>query len=196
MSQPKFVFSMALIAALVMASPATGQLVEFPVLGLPSSDSDPSTTFAVQLAHGLNIDSGQNGGRGAYVIRSMQRVSFSVASGYLTDEIGEFTFGGQAAFHLAGNAEGQVSVQGGVGYLAFTEPAERRTPANDVTTWNFPIGVTFQARPSESGRIWVMPRIDWVRRSDAAGSTTAKDFAFSIGASVTGGAGFGGHLAR
>ena len=123
------------------------------------------------------------------------RVSFSVASGFLTGEIGEFTFGGQAAFHLAGNAEGQVSVQGGVGYLAFTEPVERRTPANDVTTWNFPIGLTFQARPSENGRIWVMPRIDWVRRSDAAGSTTVKDFAFSIGASVTGEAGFGGHVA-
>ena len=105
MSQPKFVFSMAWIAALVMATPATGQLVEFPVLGLPSSDGDPFTTFTLQLAHGLNLDSGQNGGRGAYVIRSMQRVSLSVASGYLTDEIGEFTFGGQAAFHLAGNAD-------------------------------------------------------------------------------------------
>ena len=82
-----------------------------------------------------------------------------------------------------------------VAVLAFTEPAEKLTPANDVTTWSFPIGVTLQARPSENGRIWVMPRIDWVQRSDAAGSTTVKDFAFSFGGSVTGEAGFGGHFA-
>ena len=153
MRRPKFSFSMACIAALVIATPATGQLVEFPVPGLPSVDSDPSTTFAVQTVHGLNIDSGQNGGWGAWVIRSMQRVSFSVAGGYVSSDVGEATFGGQAAFHLAGDARGQVSVQGGAGYMALSDdiPLEP-LPNGDQTIWSFPIGLTVQALPSSLKR--------------------------------------------
>jgi hypothetical protein len=188
MNQHRFAFSFALIAALLVAVPATGQLVGYPVFAIPSGDGDASTTGALQWVRGLNSDSGENAGFAAYGVRSMERISFAVAVGRLIGDMDAVTFGGTAAYHLLRDGgDAQISVQAGVGYMA------QGGRGRGTTTMNFPIGVAFEARPSEFGRIWLMPRLDLLRVSDDVTSKTRKQFGLSLGASISSEGGFGIH---
>ncbi len=194
MNQHRFAFSFALIAALLVAVPATGQLVGFPVFAIPSGDGDASTTVALQWSRGLNSDSGENPGYVAYGVRSMERISFSVAVGRLIGDIDEFTFGGQVAYHLLSDGgDAQISVQAGVGYMALSAASDVTLLTGDLTTMNFPIGVALEARPSEFGRIWIMPRLNLFRESDDVTSKTRKQLGFSLGGSISSEGGFGIH---
>ena len=196
MSRNKFAFSFAWIAALLVATPATGQLVGFPVFAVPSGDGDASNTVAAQWNRGLNSDSGENGGFAAYFVRSTEMVSFNVAVGKLIGDIGEFTFGGQASYHLVSADDATVSLQAGVGYMALSNDA-LGVPlvGGDLKTLRIPVGLAFEARPSEFGRIWLMPRLDLVRSTDDAGTSTVKEFGMSVGASVSSEGGLGIHAA-
>ena len=124
----------------------------------------------------------------------MERISFNVAVGRLIGDIGEFTFGGQVAYHLLRDGgDAQISVQAGVGYMAQSSTVDVPLPNGDMTTMSFPIGVAFEARPSEFGRIWIMPRLNLFRVSDDVTSKTRKQLGFSLGASISGQGGFGIH---
>ena len=76
MSQPKFVFSFALIAALLVAAPAMGQLLNHPVQALPLGDAAGSTFVGAEFARGLNDDSKERSSFAVGVGRAMERVSF------------------------------------------------------------------------------------------------------------------------
>ncbi len=106
MNRNKFAFSFAWVAALLVATPATGQLVGFPVFAVPTGDADGSTAVAAQFTRGLNSDSGENRGFAAYGVRSMEMISFNVAVGYLPGDISEATFGGQVSYKLIGESGG------------------------------------------------------------------------------------------
>jgi len=196
MNQHRFAFSFALIAALLVAVPATGQLVGVPVFAIPSGDGDASTTVALQWLRGLNSDSGEESGFAAYGVRSMERISFNVAVGRLIGDVDEFTFGGQVAYHLLRDGgDAQISVQAGVGYMAQSSNVDLPLPNGDQTTMNIPIGLAFEARPSEFGRIWLMPRLNMTRLEDDSGTGNHSRFGFSLGASVSSEGGFGIHAA-
>ena len=196
MSRNKFAFSFAWIAALLVATPATGQLVGFPVFAVPSGDGDASNTVAAQWNRGLNSDSGENGGFAAYFVRSTEMLSFNVAVGKLIGDVGEFTFGGQASYHLVSAEDATVSLQAGVGYMALSNDA-LGVPlvGGDLKTLRIPVGLAFEARPSEFGRIWLMPRLDLVRSTNDAGTSTVREFGMSVGASVSSEGGLGIHAA-
>ena len=126
----------------------------------------------------------------------MERISFNLAVGRLVGDIDEFTFGGTVAYHLLSDGgDAQISVQAGVGYMAQTSTVDVPLPDGDVTTMNIPIGLTFEARPSEFGRIWIMPRLNMSRVKDDSGTVTTNRLGFSLGASVSGEGGLGIHAA-
>ena len=75
MSQQKFAFSFTLLAALLVATPAMGQLGGAPVLAIAYGDSDPANNVALQWGRGLNSDSGETGIWTLGYTRSMQRIS-------------------------------------------------------------------------------------------------------------------------
>ena len=52
----------------------------------------------------------------------------------------------------------------------------------DQTTMNIPIGLAFEARPSEVGRIWIMLRLNMSRFKDDNGTVTTNRLGFSLGA--------------
>lgn len=76
MTQHRFVFSFAWIAALLIATPAVGQLINFPVLALAPGDADGATSVGAGWARGLNDDSNKQSAFGAGFQRAMERVSF------------------------------------------------------------------------------------------------------------------------
>ena len=126
----------------------------------------------------------------------MERISFAVAVGRLIGDIDAFTFAGTAAYHLLRDGgDAQISVQAGVGYMAQSSIGDVPLPNGDMTTMNFPIGVAFEARPSEFGRIWIMPRLNMSRFKDDNGTVTTNRLGFSLGASVSSEGGLGIHAA-
>jgi hypothetical protein len=185
MSKTGFVCSIAVVA-LMVATPATGQLVNFPVLALGAGDG--VTAVAAGWGRGLNDDSGKRNAIGVGVSRSMEMVSFSVAGGYVLEALGassdgEITFAGAVAYHLPVEAV-DLSLQTGIGYIKFAE-----------TTLNFPVGVSISGS-TEAGsmmvRPWIMPRVQFTRTGGTASSTDT-DFGGSGGVSffTESGLGFG-----
>ncbi len=184
MSRIRFAFSIGVVALLV-ASPATGQLVNFPVLAL--SPGDGVTSIGGGWGRGLNDDSGKLNAFGVGVRRSMEEVSFSVAGGYILDATGpdtdgEVTFSGALAYHLPIESSVNVSLQTGIGYISIL----------DETATNFPLGVAITGS-SEAGSMmvtpWIMPRVHFQR----FGGSTDTDFGASggVGFASEGGFGFG-----
>ena len=77
MTQPKFAsFFACLAAALLITTPAMGQLINFPVLALAPGGADGATSIGGGFARGLNDNSGKQSAFGAGIARSMERVSF------------------------------------------------------------------------------------------------------------------------
>jgi hypothetical protein len=185
MSRTRFAFSIAVVALLV-ASPATGQLVNFPVLAL--SPADGVTSIGGGWGRGLNADSGELNAFGVGVRRSMEKVSFSIAGGYVLDargaDDGKTTFSGALAYHLPLESSVNLSIQTGIGYISLAE-----------TELNFPVGLAITGS-TEAGSMmvtpWIMPRVHFTRVG-GTNSATATDFGASggIGFATEGGFGFG-----
>ena len=97
MNQHKFVFSLAGIAALLVAAPAMGQLLNHPVHSLGMGPADGATFFAFQTSRGFNDDSGKQMSWAATVGRGMERVSFAGMVGYVGSDTDELTLAAAVA---------------------------------------------------------------------------------------------------
>ena len=191
MNQNKFGFSIACIAAaaLLVATPAMGQLVNFPVLALAPGDADGNTSVGAGWGRGLNDQSGKLNLIGAGVVRSMEMVSFGISGGYLLQDTpadNEVALAGSLAYHLPVDGAASVSIQSGIGWY---------NPGESVLI--FPVGLSISGS-SEAGSAmvspWVMPRVQFTRVGGTA-SSTATDFGASGGVAVETEGGFGFGLA-
>ena len=176
MRKTRFVFSIA-VAALLVATPAMGQLTNYPITVLPAGDADGATSIGAGWGRGLNEDSGKLNAFGVGITRAAETVSFSVAGVYVNSS--DIALGGRLAYN--GLAE-NIGIQGGI---------EWKSP-DAGTQLNFPIGISFSGG-SESVTYSVMPRVQFTRTSASSATTTETDFGASAGiAFVTeGGVGLG-----
>ncbi len=176
MRKTRFVFSIA-VAALLVATPAMGQLLNYPITALPAGDADGATSIGAGWGRGLNADSGKLNAFGVGITRAMETVSFSVAGVYVNSS--DIGLGGRLAYN--GLAE-NIGIQGGI---------EWKSP-DAGTQLNLPIGISFSGG-SESVSYSVMPRVQFTRTSASSATTTETDFGASAGiAFVTeGGVGLG-----
>ncbi len=193
MSRPRFAFSFVWVTALLVATPALGQLLNHPVMALPVGDAEGATFVGAQFARGLNDNSGKDNSFAAGVGRAMERVSFSGLVGYVASDIEELTLGANVGVHLLTDSDMpvSVSVQGGFGWASLDVLSE------SLSILSFPVGVAIRGRGSDSGtsiQPWVMPRVNIVRTGEIVGfaSNTETDIGASAGVSITtvGGAGF------
>ena len=176
MRKTRFVFSIA-VAALLVATPAMGQLLNFPITALPAGDADGATSIGAGWGRGLNEDSGKLNAFAAGVGRSAETVSYQLAGAYVNSS--DIALRGTLAYNaLAEN----IGIQGGI---------EWKSP-DAGTQLNFPIGISFSGG-SESVTYSVMPRVQFTRTSASSATTTETDFGASAGiAFVTeGGVGLG-----
>ena len=195
MNQHKFVFSFAWIAALLVATPAVGQLHNFPVYSLGQGPAAGATFVAGTFARGLDANSGEQSSFAAAVGRGMEKVSVAGSAGYTASATDELSLAASVAVHLLSDDSTpvQLSLQGGVGWIS-----------PGVTLLSFPIGIAISGRPSDSGtsiRPWVMPRLDIQRSGEftvgpiTVPSLTNTDIGTSAGVTITGETGVGAHLA-
>ena len=176
MRKTSFVFSIA-VAALLVATPATGQLTNYPVTVLPAGDADGATSIGAGWGRGLNEDSGKLNAFGAAITRAAETVSWQLAGAYVNSwDIG---LRGTLAYNaLAEN----IGIQGGI---------EWKSP-DAGTQLNLPIGISFSGG-SESVTYSVMPRVQFTRTSASSATTTDTNFGASagIGFVTEGGVGLG-----
>jgi hypothetical protein len=187
MSKSRFAISIA-VAAFLVATPAMGQLVNFPVVALAPGDADGVNAVSGGWARGLNDQSGKANAIGAAFVRGTEMVSFGISGGYVMSGLDEVTLAGSVAYHLPiADAPVGVSIQTGIGWI------------NTATSvLNFPVGVALQGS-TEAGSMmvtpWVMPRVHFTRVGSVGAfpSSTATDFGASAGAgfATEGGFGFG-----
>ena len=193
MNQHKFVSSFAWIAALLVATPAMGQLANFPVLAMAPGDAGGVTTVTAGFARGLNDNSREQSSFGAEIARGMERVSFGAGAGYVASATDALTLSGNIAAHLLSdsNSPVQVSLQSGLGWMS------QDVGALSATTLLIPIGVAIQGNGDGNVRPWVMPRFNFARSSGSAFTTssTQKKFGASAGVSIATEAGVGVSLA-
>ena len=192
MNKARFVSSIA-VAALLVATPATGQLANFPILALPAGDADGATSIGAGWGRGLNETSGKLDAIAVGVARAMETVSFGVMGSYVLDAAfdaaGELTseiaLGGSVAYNAPMDGSIDVGIQGGIEWMS----------PEGATVLNFPLGVSI-AGATEAGsmavRPWVMPRVQFFRVSPETGdSNTETDFGASGGVSGVTEGGFG-----
>ena len=196
MNKTRFVFSIA-VAALLVATPAMGQLQNFPDLALPAGEAgaDAAISFGAGWGRGLNDASGKLNLIGAGGAVAMETVSFGVSGGYISnasgdDTDGEVALAGNIAYHLPVDASVNLSIQTGIGWTQFDFITA------SVTRLNIPVGVVVSGS-TEAGsatvNLWGMPRVQFSRFSgDAlAESSTDTDFGGSAGVEVVMESGFG-----
>ena len=164
MRKTGFVFSIA-VAALLVATPAMGQLLNYPITALPAGDADGATSIGAGWGRGLNEDSGKLNAFGVGITRAAETVSYSVAGVYVNSS--DIGLGGRLAYN--GLAE-NIGIQGGI---------EWKSP-DAGTQMNFPIGISFSGA-SESISYSVMPRVQFTRTSASSATTTDTDFGASAG---------------
>ena len=176
MRKTRFVFSIA-VAALLVATPAMGQLTNYPVTVLPAGDADGATSIGAGWGRGLNEDSGKLNAFGAAVTRAAETVSYQLAGAYVNSS--DIGLRGTLAYN--GLAE-NVGIQGGI---------EWKSP-DAGTQLNLPIGISFSGG-SGSVTYSVMPRVQFTRTSASSATTTDTDFGASagIGFVTEGGVGLG-----
>ena len=164
MRKTRFVFSIA-VAALLVATPAMGQLLNYPIVALPAGDADGATSIGAGWGRGLNEDSGKLNAFGAAVTRATETVSYQLAGAYVNSS--DIALKGTLAYNaLAEN----IGIQGGI---------EWKSP-DAGTQLNFPIGISFSGG-SESVTYSVMPRVQFTRTS---GTTTTTDTNFGASAGI------------
>ena len=190
MNKTRFVFSIAAVALLV-ATPATGQLTNTPVLALASGDADGVNSVGAGYARGLNDQSRKLDTFGAGFARGMETVSFGVYGAYVLSGItgvdDEVSLAGSVAYHvpMADDSPVSVSLQTGIGWINRTS-----------SVLNFPVGVAIQGSTqagSVAVRPWVMPRVQWTRVGGVGiiPSSTEADFGASGGVGFVSQGGFG-----
>ena len=189
MNQHKFTFSLAWIAALLVATPAMGQLLNHPVMALPAGPAEGSTFVGAEYGRGLNGDSGKLNSVAGGIGSARERVSFMGMGGYVVNnadfDTDEVTLAVSVAVHLlsASDMPVQVSLQGGAGWVS--QDFGTNSPQRIL---NFPIGIAISTVPSDSGpsvRAWVMPRLNIVRSSDAESAIPTGGFLAIPGATET-----------
>ena len=164
MSKTGFVFSIA-VAALLVATPAMGQLTNYPVTVLPAGDADGATSIGAGWGRGLNEDSGKLNAFGAAITRAAETVSYQLAGAYVNSS--DIALKGTLAYNaLAEN----IGIQGGI---------EWKSP-DAGTQLNLPIGISISGG-SESVSYSVMPRVQFTRTSASSATTTDTDFGASAG---------------
>ncbi len=200
MNRNKFVFSFAWVVALLVATPAVGQLNNFPILALPSGDA--ANTLGAGFGRGLNDQSGKNNSLLVGYGRTGEQISVNFVSGMVINIGPEnrtgINFSSNVAYFVGGE-DASVSVGFQVGLEYGSENTDPRTNA-----WNFPVGVSISGSSevgSSAVRYWVMPRIQHTRQLELATtpvvpSTTFTDFGTSLGISLQneGGVGVGAYL--
>ena len=190
MNKTRFIFSIAAVALLV-ATPATGQLTNTPVLALASGNADGVNSVGAGYARGLNDQSGKLDTFGAGFARGREMVSYGIYGAYVLSGItgidDEVSLAGSVAYHvpMANNSPVSVSVQTGIGWINATS-----------SVLNFPVGVAIQGSTqagSVAVRPWVMPRVQWTRVGGVgtAPSSTEADFGASGGVGFVSEGGFG-----
>ena len=179
MNKTRFVFSIA-VAALLVATPAMGQLPGFPVFGLTPADGDAATSVGAGYGRGLNDQSGKQDAIGVGVLRAMETVTFGVFGSYnlsgVTGVDDEVAFAGAVAYHLPVGDDGpvDVSVQTGIGWI---------NPGESIL--NFPVGVVISGSTTAGSLtvpLWIMPRVQFTRVG-GTNSNTETDFGASGGVS-------------
>ncbi len=191
MSKTRFVFSIAVVALLV-AAPANGQLINYPVTALGPSNADGVTTIGAGWGRGLNDNSGKLNAFGVGAFRAMERVSFGVAGAYVREvggpDASEIGLRGSVAYNVPMDGSVAVGIQGGVEWMSVDG-----TPDN-LSLLNFPIGVSIQGS-TEAGSLtvplWVMPRVQFLRSSIGDVSSTETDFGIAGGVSLVSEGGVG-----
>ena len=189
MSKTKFAISIA-VAAFLVATPAMGQLHNFPVVALAPGDADGVNTVAAGYARGLNDQSFKLDAIGAAFVRGMEQVSFGIMGGYVLSGVtgvdNEVTLAGSVAYHVPiEDSPVGVSLQTGIGWIN-----------EGASTLLFPVGVALQGS-TEAGslmaRPWVMPRVQFTRFGavGAGSSSTETDFGASAGVGFASEGGFG-----
>ena len=164
MRKTGFVLSIA-VAALLVATPAMGQLLNYPITALPAGDADGATSIGAGWGRGLNEDSGKLNAFGAAITRATETVSYQFAGAYVNSS--DIALKGTLAYNaLAEN----IGIQGGI---------EWKSP-DAGTQMNFPIGISFSGG-SESVTYSVMPRVQFTRTSASSATTTDTDFGASAG---------------
>ena len=164
MRKTRFVFSIA-VTALLVATPAMGQLTNYPIVALPAGDADGATSIGAGWGRGLNEDSGKLNAFAAGVTRAAETVSYQFAGAYVNSS--DIALRGTLAYNaLAEN----IGIQGGI---------EWKSP-DAGTQLNFPIGISFSGG-SESVTYSVMPRVQFTRTSASSATTTETDFGASAG---------------
>ena len=164
MSKTKSAFSIAVVALLV-ATPAMGQLTNYPIGALRAGDADGATSIGAGWGRGLNEDSGKLNAFGVGITRAAETVSYQFAGVYVNSS--DIALRGTLAYNaLAEN----IGIQGGI---------EWKSP-DAGTQMNFPIGISFSGG-SESVSYSVMPRVQFTRTS---GTTTTTDTNFGASAGI------------
>ena len=191
MNQHKFAFSFAWILALLVASPAMGQLANFPVLSLAPGSGYGTTTVGAAFGRGLKNYSLEESVFAARIERGLETVSFGAAAGYMASDPYKVTAAGSIALHLLRDLPVQVSLQTGLGWI-------RQDILNlNLTTLHIPVGVAIQGTGFGNFRPWVMPRVSFLQSSgDAVGaSRTDTELGASAGISFASELGVGFNLA-
>lgn len=199
MIKARFAFFIAVVA-LMVATPAMGQLFNVPVLALGAGDADGATSIGAGYSRGLNDDSGKLDAIAVGLVRAREQVSFGVSAGLvLSDDAAglpssEITFAVDVAYHVINDSDSPltVSVQGGAGW---SKPGD---DPDDLTFLLFPVGIAISGSTEAGGmmvRPWIMPRVQFTRVGESGGtpSNTDTDFGGSAGVGFTteGGFGFG-----
>ena len=163
MSKTKSVFSIAVVALLV-ATPAMGQLLNYPITALPAGDADGATSIGAGWGRGLNEDSGKLNAFGVGITRAAETVSYQLAGAYVNSS--DIALKGALAYNALSE---NIGIQGGI---------EWKSP-DAGTQLNLPIGISFSGA-SESVSYSVMPRVQFTRTSGTT-TTTETDFGASAG---------------
>jgi hypothetical protein len=183
MTQPKFASLFAVMAAaLLVATPAVGQLINFPVLALAPGDAGGMTSLSGGYTRGINDNSLEQSGFGIGVSRGMERLSFGVSGGYVATDTDELTLAGQVGVHLLSNAPVQVTLQSGLGWMAMSTDVGLATPI-DFTLLNIPVGLAIQTANSGPANFFVMPRYN-IQRISSAGGSYAMENGVGVGVAV------------
>ena len=191
MNQHKLVFSIASIVALLVATPALGQLTNFPVLSLAPGSGYGSTSFGSAFGSGVKNNSIERSVFVARIERGLETVSFGADVGYIAGDTDNLTFAGSVAAHLLSDSPVQVSFQTGLGWI------RQDILTSNLTTLHIPVGVSIQGTGFGKVRPWVMPRVSFTQFSgDAvASSNTDTEFGGSAGIAFATDVGVGFSLA-
>ena len=166
MRKTRFVFSIAVVA-LLAATPAMGQLANYPITALPAGDADGATSIGAGWGRGLTETSGKLNAYGVGIARAMESISFGAYGAFIDATSSEIALGGEIAWNLptSGTTESvDFGIQGGIEWIS----------PEGATRLNFPIGVTAQgsvAAGSGEVPLWVYPRWQWTRTSPETGDS-------------------------